>query len=449
MKYSKWFLFVITVSSIFFFVTHSVTLHASNLVNFAKENRIGFGGWVNGGATFNPSQTGGFNGPVAFADQANRFQLNQLNLFLQRSVISETNKWDFGGRFDFLFGTDAVFTQAFGVPTFDVNSGEPLNRNNWDLNICCSSTRTYGIALPQAYLEAHVPIGKNGINFKMGHFYSPTGFETVPAPDNFFYTRAYSFNAGEPFTHTGLQANYAINSNWSVLGSAVTGSATGGWDGGWNKQLGNWSGVYGITWTSDNHATSLNVTGTYGETSTQSSKSWGMYNIVLQHRINPKTLFVLHHVHGFADGVLLNNLKYSNVVKDAQWFGFVTHLYYDLTDNLSVGARGEWFRDRDGFRNPSPFRIAAATNLVNGVPMSYAGNISNVTITPADYYSVTVGMNWKAAKTLNLRWDSIKKLNIRPNIRYDRVDAYHTAAYRPFAGNKDQILFSLDFILPF
>ncbi|MEK7708949.1 MAG: outer membrane beta-barrel protein, partial [Pseudomonadota bacterium] len=94
-------------------------------------------------------------------------------------------------------------------------------------------------------------------------------------------------------------------------------------------------------------------------------------------------------------------------------------------------------------------RIAAATNLVNGVPMSYAGNISNVTITPADYYSVTVGMNWKAAKTLNLRWDSIKKLNIRPNIRYDRVDAYHTAAYRPFAGNKDQILFSLDFILPF
>lgn len=44
-----------------------------------------------------------------------------------------------------------------------------------------------------------------------------------------------------------------------------------------------------------------------------------------------------------------------------------------------MGARREWFRDRDGFRNPSPFRIAAATNLVNGVPVSYAGNISSVT----------------------------------------------------------------------
>lgn len=449
MKYSKWLLLA-TIGSALIFITDSAILHAAGtLKKFVKDNRIEFGGWANGGATFNPSQTDGFNGPVAFADQANRFQLNQFNLFLQRSVVSETNKWDFGGRFDFLFGTDAIYTQAFGVPTFDVHSGEPLQRNNWDLNICCSSTRTYGIALPQAYLEVHVPIGKNGLNLKAGHFYSPTGFETVPAPDNFFYTRAYSFNAGEPFTHTGLQANYTINKNWTVSGSAVTGSATGGWDGGWNRQLGNWSGITGITWTSDNHATSLNITGTLGETSTHNSAAWGMYNTVLQHKINPKTLLVLHHVHGFANSVLLNNLKYANVVKDVQWMGLVTHLYYDLTEHVSLGFRGEWFRDRDGFRNPSPFRIAAATNIVNGVPESYAGNFSSVTVTPADYYAATVGINWKAAKTLKLQWDAIKKLSVRPNIRYDRVDAYHTSAYRPFGGHKDQILFSLDFVLPF
>lgn len=449
MKYSKWLLLA-AIGSALIFITDSDTLYAAGTFkNFIKDNRIEFGGWVHGGATFNPSQTDGYNGPVAFSDQANRFQLNQFNLFLQRSVVSETNKWDFGGRFDFMFGTDAIYTQAFGVPTFDVHSGEALQRNNWDLDICCSSTRTYGIALPQAYLEVHVPIGKNGFNLKAGHFYSPTGFETVPAPDNFFYTRAYSFNAGEPFTHTGLQASHTINKNWVVSGSAVTSSATGGWDGGWNRQLGNWGGIAGITWTSDNRATSLNITGTLGETSAQSSAAWGMYNTVLQHKINPKTLLVLHHVHGFANSVLLNNLKYSNVVKDAQWMGVVAHLYYDLTEHVSLGFRGEWFRDRDGFRNPSPFRIAAATNIVNGVPVSYAGNFSSVTVTPADYYAATFGINWKAAKTLKLQWDAIKKLSIRPNIRYDRVDAYHAEAYRPFAGHKDQILFSLDFVLPF
>ncbi|MEK7844566.1 MAG: porin [Pseudomonadota bacterium] len=447
MKYRKWLLFVIASSSLFS-ATYPATLHANNLRNFVKESKIEFGGWINGGATLNPSQTNGFNGPVIFADQANRFQLNQFNLFMRRPVVSEGKSWGWGGRFDFMFGTDAIFTQAFGVPTFDVNSGEPLKRSDWDLNLCCSSSRTYGIALPQTYLEAYAPVG-NGLNIKLGHFYTPTGFETVPAPDNFFYTRAYTLNVGEPFTHTGMLANYTINKNWLILGGPLTGSANGGWDGGLNRELGNWSGLAGFTWTSDNHQTSFHFSGTYGETSTRSSEPWGFYNIVLQHRINPKTLLVLHHVYGHAGGVLLNNLKYTNATRDAEWFSAIAHLYYDLTDNLSAGIRGEWYRDQDGFRNPSPFRIAAATNIVNGAAVSYAGNLNSVTITPADYYAATVGLNWKAAKTLGLKWDSIKKLNIRPNIRYDRVDAYHAAAYRPFAGNKDQILFSLDFMLPF
>ena len=146
-----------------------------------------------------------------------------------------------GGRFDFMFGSDAIFTQAYGVPAFDVNTGQPLARSNWDLDLCCASTRYYGIAIPQAYAEAYVPVG-NGLNVKVGHFYTPIGYESVPAPDNFFYTHAYTMQYGEPFTHTGVLGNYKINKNWSFLGATTTGSATGGWDGGFDKQLGNWGG---------------------------------------------------------------------------------------------------------------------------------------------------------------------------------------------------------------
>jgi hypothetical protein len=424
-------------------VAYPIIAQANTAIDFLKENSIRIGGWVNGGATFNPGQTKGFNGTVTFADQANRAQLNQFNIFIQRAVVAEGSSWDFGARVDFMFGSDAIFTQAYGVPSFDVNTGQPLNRSTWDLDVCCASTRYYGIAFPQVYAEAYVPVG-NGLNVKAGHFYTPIGYESVPAPDNFFYTHAYTMQYGEPFTHTGVLGNYKVNKNWSVIGAATTGSATGGWDGGFDKQLGNWGGIAGITWTSDDLGSSANLSGTYGETSTRSSEPWGMYSLVLKHRITPKTHFVFQHDHGYAGGVLLNGEN-----KNAQWYGINMHLYYDLMPELSVGVRTEWFRDRDGFRVFAPGRVSAATNNQG---FSYAlgrNQLGNSTSVPADYYAITAGMNWKAAKTLKIDWKPMQQFNVRPNVRYDNVDAMHGATYRPFGGHKDQVVLSLDFMLPF
>ena len=209
-----------------------------NETSFLKDNGITVGLWGNAGITYNAaSPDNNFNGPVTFGDRSGEFQLNQLNLFIQRAVATEGDAWDFGGRFDAMFGTDAIFTQAYGVPAFDVNTLQPRVRSSWDLNILgTKDNRFYGIALPQAYLEAYVPVG-NGLNVKAGHFYTPIGYETVPAPDNFFYTHAYTMQYGEPFTHTGFMGNYAVDKNWGVMGGVVTGSATGGWDGGWDN---NW-----------------------------------------------------------------------------------------------------------------------------------------------------------------------------------------------------------------
>ena len=80
----------------------------------------------------------GYNGSVTFADRANRFQLNQFNLFLQRTVVTEGKSFDIGGRFDFMFGTDAIYTQAFGIPSFDANSGQPCT-GEIGISICAVS----------------------------------------------------------------------------------------------------------------------------------------------------------------------------------------------------------------------------------------------------------------------------------------------------------------------
>ena len=46
--------------------------------------------------------------------------------------------------------------------------------------------------------------GYNDWKIKLGHFYTPIGYEVVPANGNFFYTHAYTMQYGEPFTHTGV-----------------------------------------------------------------------------------------------------------------------------------------------------------------------------------------------------------------------------------------------------
>jgi hypothetical protein len=110
-----------------------------------------------------------------------------------------------------------------------------------------------------------------------------------------------------------------------------------------------------------------------------------------------------------------------------------------------VGIRVERFHDRNGWRVFSPYRILSA---LNNKDVSFAGNPNHLVSAPADYYQVTLGMNWKPAKRLKMNWKPVQKLNIRPNIRYDRVDGIDVA-FRPFDGKKDQFLFSLDATIPF
>lgn len=403
-----------------------------------KDNGIVIGGWANAGVTYNATDPeSNFNGPVTFGDRSAEFQLNQLNLYVQKAVATEGDKFDLGGRFDIMFGTDSIFTQAYGVPSFDMNTAQPRNRSNWDLSLLNGSdNRFYDLAMPQAYLEAYVPIG-NGLNVKAGHFYTPIGYETVPAPDNFFYTHAYTMQYGEPFTHTGVMGNYAVDSNWSVMGGVITGSGTGGWDGGWNKQLGNWSGLMGATWTSTDKGTSLNVAGTYGATSENNNSSWALYSVVLKHNITDKTHLMVQHDHGFAANTYDYATSTPNSI-DAEWYGINTHLTYDVADTIVAGLRAEWFRDQNGFRVCSPGRVGTATDNQGS---SYAASFLS-TCSAASYYAVTAGVTWKPQSWLSLR----------PNVRYDWADS-QTKMFdvnSSGAGQKsDQFLFSTDVTITF
>lgn len=319
------------------------------------------GGWLSAGLTYNNHNPANHsNQPVTFNDRALEPQLDQFYLYVERVANKESRHWDLGFRADFMFGTDARFTQAAG---------------DWDMNLVSDGTlRFYKPAFPQAYLELVTPFVR-GATLKLGHFYTILGQEVVPATGNFFYSHAYAMQYGEPFTHTGLLASYPATGNWTLNLGAVLGPH--GKDDNFSEHLGNWNFLGGVTWLSDDGGTSLAAALTSGPTDDPGSPLRSIGSLVFNRDISEKLHYTLQYDHGMQEQ--------AGAATDATWYGINQYLTYALDPELSLGLRCEWFRDQAGFR-------------VMGVP--------------ASYYETTAGMNWKPFAWLLLRAET----------RYDWVD---------------------------
>jgi hypothetical protein len=285
------------------------------------------GGWTQFG--YHNRSTGVFN------THPHRVNLHQQWLYIQR-VADGSNGWDFGFRFDALYGVDAQNTQAFGNPpgTYDFMNG-------FDHGI-------YGWAFPQAYAEAAM----GDLSIKAGHFFTPLGYEVVAAPDNFFYSHAFTHNFNEPFTHTGVLGTYQVN-------DLVT--AYGGWTAGWdtgferfndgdNSDGSNFIGGFSMGLT-DNltavYLTTIGDLGFIGEGYTHS--------IVIDAALSDDLQYVLS-----TDLVEVNGAPGTGT---NHRFGWANYLFYTVNDMLKAGVRAEWFKS--GGNN-----LYEITTGVNILPMS-------------------------------------------------------------------------------
>ena len=164
-------------------------------------------------------------------------------------------------------------TQCFGDETWDFG---------WN------SGRDYGSAIPQAYFELAI----NDLTIKGGHFYTIIGWEVVQAPDNFFYTHAYTMYYGEPFTHTGLLASYKLNDKVTVHGGW-----TDGWDDGWTNPNGASTFLGGVNLSLTDKA-SLNwacSTGTLGDGRGVNRGDVYMNSLVFQYKMTERFTYILQH----------------------------------------------------------------------------------------------------------------------------------------------------------
>jgi hypothetical protein len=335
-----------------------------------KEKNITIGGWLEGGIYGNqygaPS-----NGPIGLRGIGDGFTMDQAWFYAERKTDTKGCGWDFGGRVDYLFGVDGPQTQCFGDRTWDYN---------WN------TSSQYGFAMPQLYGE----VAYNDLKVKIGHFYTPIGYEVVQAPQNFFYSHSYSHTFGEPFTHTGALASYQRNEKVTFYGGWVN-----GWDEGFGTADGGSMFLGGVSLNLSEKATlawyvSAGRLGT-GEAFAGAPSGDLYYNcIIFTYKLTDKWTYVLEH----DLGTNYNVNPTSGV--DNQWYEVNNYLLYKVNDCLSYGGRFEWFQDPQGAR-----------------------------VVPGDcgsYLAMTGGFNWRPHANVT----------IRPEIRYDWFDGTAGPSGLPF-----------------
>lgn len=282
---------------------------------------IKIGGWTQFGYHNRDSVRDGFN------QNAGKLNLHQQWFYVEREADGSCG-WDWGFRFDVMYGIDALNTQAFGN-----------NRGRWDFRDSFTHGE-YGWALPQAYLE----LAYGDLSIIAGHFYTTIGYEVVPAPDNFFYSHAFTMNNSEPFTHTGLLATYEWTDRLTLFAGWTL-----GWDTGFDRfgRGSNWLGGFSYALTDAIEFTYMSTYGNFGWLA-DGDDSY-MQSIVLDVAITDRLNYVFQS----------DWLDARDAAGDVEYatIGINQYLFYTLNDCWSVGTRVEWWKEQGTSYNGATFGV--------------------------------------------------------------------------------------------
>lgn len=285
-------------------------------------------------------------------------QLNQLWVYGQKKLSKRG--FDTGGRVDFGFGTDMLYLQAANLEYDYTDGDDPWN------------TGDYYTAFPQLYGE----IGYDNVSLKFGKFLSTFGYESIMAPERFFYSMCHAYRH-RPATQTGAVVIWDVNKNFSVFGGWTNGQDQFFENGDDNAFLG------GFDWNPSCRAK-------FGYSVMAGKETDDFWQ-------RPFPVHCNYFTQSFyADLKLTERFNYvfewtvntSSQADNYGVYGINNELFYKLNCRWTLGARVEWLHTyRNAGLTESPSR-------------------------EDDIFAVTLGLNWKPT-----RW-----LTFKPEIRYDVCD---------------------------
>jgi hypothetical protein len=370
-------------------------------------------------ATENPRDEIAFG--HSFTDRSGRPVVNQAGFVLERPIDPAAETLDLGFKLHAFYGTDARYTHFLGL----------FDRGPKSL---------YQLDVVDANFQAHVPWGFAPVStdLKLGAYATPLGLEVIDPRGNFFYSKSYIFSYGLPFKHLGLLTTTHAASFLDIYAGVDTGTNTGIGRSGDNNGAAAFVVGIGLNLFEGKLAV-LALTHTGPETprafegfADTDSEARSFNDVLVTWKISDA----------------LTSITELNYVKDdaaaAEAYGVAQYFTYALSERLTVGIRGELFRDDDGFfvfRAPGRRDVA---NILGG--RTVEDPRSGSTGGPNTYGAVTLGLNWKPA----LGYAPVEGLVIRPEVRYDRA-FLDDLAVRPFDGGtkRSQVTLGVDVVIPF
>lgn len=401
-----------------------LTTKARNLVPALPSwwDTVTITGHVQAGITFNEGPSGGINFGHLFTDKANSLLMNQALLTVQRPLDPKATGYDFGFKFQAMYGSDARYTHFLGE--FDQSIS---GRNQFDI--------------VEAHALFHLPwLTSGGVDVKVGQYVTLEGAEVIYAPDNALYSHSYIFNFGIPFKHTGIITTTHVTPLLDVYAGVDTGvNTTFGnrfdrFNGGDNNAAAAFHGGIGLN-LMDGALTVLATTHIGPENPNVSSVVLAGVNPNRALRYLNDVTIVWKATDKLTLTTDLNYIREDGF--NATGGGVAQYVTYALNDWLKITGRGEVWRDNNGFF------VAAFPGNLDFVRVEHGNPLGTAIGGGATTYgALTVGLAIKPPVPKEL-----DGLVLRPEIRYDTSLNGTT----PFgAGTKrSQFTFGGDIIIPF
>jgi predicted porin len=257
-----------------------------------------------------------------FDDKANQFDINQAELYIEKPT-TEASRIGFG--LDFVIGRDAKKIHSLGL---GISSGDDM-------------TKSDVFDLTQAYVTYKAPIG-NGLDLKAGKFVTLSGAEMIRRTADYQISRSFLFGFAMPFTHTGVLATYPFT-DWFSLSLGIV----NGWDN--TDDNNNDKSIHGAATITPFKELTLTLSGTWGaEQKDRNGPKRGLLDLVATYKPTPPLTLTVNYDYGEEDDAVSDPA--TGGTKTARWQGIAAYAQYDFTDRFSVGFRGEYFIDEQGFR---------------------------------------------------------------------------------------------------